>query len=92
MESYLGKGTIDSVIVSTTEIPEEMLKKYETEEQKNLVKVDYENMRNAKYEVIESDLLTTVDGTIKHNSLKLSSIIFFQLMNNNEDEQKKIKF
>lgn len=92
MESYLGKGTIDSVIVSTTEIPEEMLKKYETEEQKNLVRVDYENMRNAKYEVIESDLLTTVDGTIKHNSLKLSSIIFFQLMNNNENEQKKIKF
>lgn len=92
LESYLGKDTIDSVIVSTTEIPEELLKKYETEEQKNLVKVDYENMKNSKYEVIESDLLTTVDGTIKHNSLKLSSIIFFYLMNKNEDEQKKIQF
>ncbi len=92
LENYLGKNTIDSVIVSTTEIPEELLEKYETEEQKNLVKVDYENMKNAKYEVIESDLLTTVDGTIKHNSLKLSSIIFFYLMNKNENEQKKIKF
>ena len=92
LENYSGKNTIDSVIVSTTEIPEELLEKYETEEQKNLVKVDYENMKNAKYEVIESDLLTTVDGTIKHNSLKLSSIIFFYLMNKNEDEQKKIKF
>ena len=90
LESYLGKDTIDSVIVSTTEIPEEMLEKYETEEQKNLVKIDYENMKNTKYEVIESDLLTTVDGTIKHNSLKLSSIIFFYLMN--KDEQNEIKF
>lgn len=90
LESYLGKDTIDSVIVSTTEIPEELLKKYETEKQKNLVKVDYENMKNSKYEVIESDLLTTVDGTIKYNSLKLSSIIFFYLMNKNED--KKIDF
>lgn len=86
LESYLGKNTIDAVIASTTKIPEELLKKYETEEQKALVKIDYENMKNAKYEVIESDLLTTVDGTIKHNSLKLSSIIFFYLMNKSENE------
>lgn len=81
LESYLGKDTIDSVIVSNTKIDKEMLEKYETEEQKNLVKIDYENMKNSKYEVLESDLLTTVDGTIKHNSLKLSSIIFSYLMN-----------
>ena len=84
LESYLGKNTIDTVIASTTEISDELLKKYETEEQKNLVKIDYENMKKAKYEIIESDLLTTVDGTIKHNSLKLSSIIFSYLMNIDE--------
>ena len=33
-----------------------------------------------KYELIEEDLLTTTDGTIKHNSLKLSSVIFSYLM------------
>ena len=81
LENYLGKDTIDSVIVSTTELNEEILKKYETEEEKNLVKIDYENMKNSKCKIIESDLLTTMDGTIKHNSLKLSSIIFFYLMN-----------
>ena len=41
---------------------------------------DYENLKKAHYEVIESDLLTTIDGTIKHDSLKLSSIIFHYLM------------
>ena len=33
-----------------------------------------------KYEVIEEDLLTTEEGKITHNSLKLSSVIFSYLM------------
>ena len=81
LENYLGENTIDSVIVSTTKLNEEILKKYETKEQKNLVKIDYENLNKLNCKILESDLLTTVDGTIKHNSLKLSSIIFFYLMN-----------
>ena len=81
LEKYLGKDTIDSVIVSNTEINNELLRKYETEEQKDPVMIDYENIKKGNYEILESDLLTTVDGTIKHNSLKLSSIIFSYLMN-----------
>jgi len=81
LENYLGKDTIDSVIVSNTVIEDELLRKYETEEQKDPVRIDYENIKKGKYEILESDLLTTVDGTIKHNSLKLSSIIFSYLMN-----------
>ena len=80
LEQYLGKNTIDVVIASNTVIPKAMLKKYETEEQKDQVPIDYENIRKAKYELIEDDLLTTTDGTIKHNSLKLSSVIFSYLM------------
>lgn len=80
LEQYLGKDTIDVVIASDTVIPKEMLKKYETEEQKDQVPIDYENINKAKYELIEDDLLTTTDGTIKHNSLKLSSVIFSYLM------------
>ena len=57
-----------------------MLKKYETEEQKDQVPIDYENILKGKYELLEDDLLTTTDGTIKHNSLKLSSVIFSYLM------------
>ena len=80
LEQYLGKDAIDVVVASNTIISEAMLKKYETEEQKDPVPIDYENIRKGKYELIEDDLLTTTDGTIKHNSLKLSSVIFSYLM------------
>ena len=80
LEKYLGKNTIDAVIVSNNILPKELLEKYSTEEQKDQVVIDYENTKKGNYEVIESDLLTTSDGTIKHDSLKLSSIIFHYLM------------
>ena len=80
LEKYLGKDSIDAVIVSNNVLPKELLNKYLTEEQKDQVPVDYENMKDAKYEVIESDLLTTNDGKIRHDSLKLSSIIFQYLV------------
>lgn len=80
LEKYLGKDKIDVVIVSNTQIPKDVLKKYAREEEKDLVKIDYENMKDAHYEVLEGDLLTLADGTIKHDSLKLSSIIFSYLM------------
>ena len=81
LEKYIGKDSINAVIVSNNLLPSNLLKKYATEEQKDQVIIDYDNMQNGKYEVIESDLLTTADGTIKHDSLKLSSIIFYYLMN-----------
>ena len=80
LEQYLGKDTIDVVIASNTKISKSMLKKYETEEQKDQVPIDYDNINGKKFELIEADLLTTADGTIKHNSLKLSSVIFSYLM------------
>lgn len=80
LEKYIGKDTINSVIVSNTILPDEILKKYSSEEQKDLVKIDYENISKGNYEVLEDDLLTTNDGTIRHDSLKLSSMIFSYLM------------
>lgn len=80
LEKYLGKNTIDSVIVSNTKLPKEILEKYSSEEQKDLVQIDYENIKKGKYEVLEDDLLTISDGKIRHDSLKLSSIIFSYLM------------
>lgn len=80
IENYIGKDTIDVVIVSNNLLPGDLIKKYASEEQKDQVIIDYDKMELGKYEVIESDLLTTVDGTIKHDSLKLSSIIFYYLM------------
>lgn len=80
LEKYLGKNSIDVVVASNTKLDSKILEKYETEEQKDPVVIDYENLKNRKLEIIESDLLTTKDNTIRHNSLKLSSIIFSYLM------------
>ena len=80
IEEYIGKDTIDAVIVSNNLLPRDLITKYASEEQKDQVVIDYDNMQQGRYEIIESDLLTTSDGTIKHDSLKLSSIIFYYLM------------
>lgn len=81
LENYIGKDRMDAVIVSNNVMPQELLDKYSTQEQKDQVVIDYDNIAKAKYELIESDLLTTADGTIKHDTLKLSSLIFLYLMN-----------
>ena len=80
IEKYTGEDSIDVVIVSNNLLPKKLILKYASEEQKDQVIIDYDNMQLGKYEVIESDLLTTEDGTIKHDSIKLSSIIFYYLM------------
>lgn len=80
LEKYLGKDTIDAVVATNTIINDELLDKYASEEQKDPVRIDYENIIKENYELLEGDLLTTVDGTIRHDSLKLSSIIFSYLM------------
>lgn len=80
LEKYLGKNSIDVVVASNTKISTKILKKYEVEEQKDPVVIDYKNLEKMKVELIEDNLLTTIDNTIRHNSLKLSSIIFSYLM------------
>lgn len=80
IERYTGRDTIDAVIVSNNLLPKKLLKKYASEEQKDQVIIDYDNMQQGNYQIIESDLLTMEDGTIKHDSIKLSSIIFYYLM------------
>ena len=80
LEHYLGQGTIDVVIASNTKVSPQMLVRYETQEQKNPVRIDYENIIGKPYELIVEDLMTTADGTLKHDSMKLSALIFSYLM------------
>ena len=80
LEQYLGENEIDVVVASNTKISKEMIDKYAYEEQKDPVRIDYENIIKHNYELIEDDLVTIQDGTLKHNSLKVSSVIFSYLM------------
>ncbi len=79
LEKYLGKHTIDVVVASNTKINPDVLHKYQTTEEKDPVVIDYEQIDNMGIELIEGDLLTTEDGTIRHDSMKLSSLIFAYL-------------
>ena len=81
LNRYLDEKKVDVVIASNTEISEEMAKKYETEEQKDPVLIDYEELEKIGVELIEDDLMVIdEDNTLKHDSLKLSSDIFSYLM------------
>ncbi|MBQ9019609.1 MAG: YvcK family protein [Bacilli bacterium] len=78
---YLDKRKVDVVIASNTKISETMAKKYETEEQKDPVLIDYDEIKKIGVELIEDDLMIIdEDNTLKHDSLKLSSVIFSYLM------------
>ena len=58
-----------------------MAKRYETEEQKDPVLIDRDVLEDIGIELIEDDLMIIdSDNTLKHNSLKLSSLIFSYLM------------
>ena len=76
MDKLLDKRKIDVVIASNTKINEQIAKKYETEEQTDPVRIDYEEIDKLNIELIEDDLVVIKDNMLRHNSLKLSALIF----------------
>ena len=80
INSYLGKHKLDAVIASNSKISEEMALRYSNKERKDPVKIDYPVLSKLDTEFIEADLLTIADGTLKHHSQRLSSLIFSYLM------------
>lgn len=80
LNQYLGEDSIDVVVASSTKIDEKVAKKYETKEQKDPVFIDRKELEKMDVELIESDLLKIIDGTLRHDSLKLSTIVFNYLM------------
>ena len=68
LNSYLGERKIDTVITNNSKISKRVLKKYATEEQKDLVLNDEEKI---KINNIQKPLVTLADGTLKHDSVKL---------------------
>lgn len=76
LNHYLGKNVIDVVVASNSKVDKDIVDKYATEEQKDLVELDREELKKLEVQVLEEDLFTLNDGTIKHDSLKLSVVIF----------------
>ena len=74
LNSYLGKKKISVVIANNGEIPKEVLKKYETEEQKDQVELDEENLKDIR--TITRNYVTIENETIRHKVNKLSVDIY----------------
>ena len=77
LNRYLGQKKISIVIANTGTIPDHMLEKYRTEEQKNPVIFDAENFKNI--EVIAKDYVSVVENVIRYKPNKLALDIYSYL-------------
>ena len=82
LNSSLGKRKIDVVIANNGKIPKKILKKYETEEQKDQVIYDKENLKHLK--VIADNYVTVENNIIRHQVNKLSIDIYKYLIESGE--------
>ena len=71
---------IDDSVLSQANKEDQVDKDKPTEEEKSKVIIDYEKIEELGIELIESDLLVLDEGTLKHDSLMLSTIVFSYLM------------
>ncbi len=69
LNKYLGKRKVDILITNSEEIDPEIVKIYETQEQKDLVVVD---SKNIKIEHINKPLIKIENNIIRHDNVKLA--------------------
>jgi len=82
LNEYLGKKKIEVVIANNGDIPKDILEKYSTEEQKDKVIFDEENLKDVK--TIKNNYVTIDDDTIRHKVNKLSLDIYNYLLEEDE--------
>ncbi len=79
LNNYLGEKKIEVGIFNHEKMDPELVKKYETEEQKDPVILDRENLTSI--EIIEDDLITDESGIFRHDTIRLGFNIFSYLLN-----------
>lgn len=77
LNAYLGKRKIEYVLANDKKIDENILKRYQTTEQKDQVVLDKENLNNVK--LIEDNYFTVIDNIVRHDALKLAFNIFTEV-------------
>lgn len=83
LNSYLGKKKIDVVIGNVEKISDEYIEKYASEEQKDPVIFDRDNLKKLNVELIPEELVTIeTDNTVKHDVTKLGLAIFSYILRN----------
>lgn len=81
LNKYLGKKKIDTLIVNNGQIEEELIKKYETLEQKDQVIFDKENIEKTGINIIEDNFIAIENEMIRHDAVKVAFYIFSLLLN-----------
>lgn len=84
LNNHLGKRKIDIIIANNGEIPQNILEKYETEEQKNAVIFDEENLKNEN--IIVKNYVTIYDNKIRYKPAKLSSDIYNYILESSDQD------
>lgn len=80
LESYLGKDTIDIVVANNSKMNSNLIKKYETDEQKDQIELDLAELKNMNKKIIADKIYKIEDNFYRHDSLKTAYIIFSYLM------------
>ena len=83
LNQYLGKRKVEYVIANTAKISGALADKYATEEQKDPVILDHDNIKKVCKEAILDDLLIIEDGVFRHDYFKLGYLIFSLTFNHN---------
>lgn len=79
INKYLDQRKVDIVVAGNTKIDQEIAEKYKTEEQKDPVKIDHARLDKLGVELIEKDLIKVENKRLRHDSMKIASIIMSYL-------------
>lgn len=80
LNSYLDDRKVDVVIANNKEIDKDIVEKYSLLENKNLVPLDEEEIKNLGARTIADKICAVNNGMIRHNAMKTAYLIFSYLM------------
>ena len=80
LEEYLGKNSIDIVVANNAKMNSYLVKKYQTEEQKDQIILDIEELEKMNKKVIADKLYKIENNYYRHDALKAAYVIFSYLM------------
>ncbi|MBQ8878682.1 MAG: YvcK family protein [Lachnospiraceae bacterium] len=83
LNRYLKKRKIDMVVANSAQIDRRIIDKYLTTENKKVVALDREVLKEQNVRIIEGDIFSIENEVIRHDALKTAFLIFSYLMENN---------
>ena len=83
LNQYLKNRKIDMVVANSAQIDRRIIDKYLTTENKKVVDLDREVLKEQNVRVIDGDIFSIENEVIRHDALKTAFLIFSYLMENN---------